>query len=295
MRRDVNPLLQNLLQTRLQEIAERFGAVSPPLGMAMQHAALSPGKRFRGMLLLLAAEASGGVSDTIVDAAAAIEMVHAASLIFDDMPCMDDASLRRGQPATHVAHGESRALLAGIALITEATTVLATARGASGPVRATLVRILGDALGPKGLCAGQDLDLHGDKDRPGIEMEQDLKTGVLFAAGLEMLAVIQDFDDDEKVQVVAFGRQLGRVFQSYDDLLDVIGTPEGLGKSTGRDCAAPGPARGLLAVRDMQDVSRHYEASRAQLDAMLDHRRLRAPEIAALLERVLPYAVRNSA
>ncbi|WP_265499541.1 polyprenyl synthetase family protein [Paracoccus beibuensis] len=295
MRRDVNPLLQNLIHTRLQQIAERFGTVSTPLGTAMQHAALSPGKRFRGMLLLLAADASGNVSDALVDAAAAVEMVHAASLIFDDMPCMDNATLRRGQPATHVAHGESRALLAGIALITEAMSVLAAARGASAPVRATLVRILSDALGPAGLCAGQDLDLHGDKDRPGIELEQDLKTGVLFVAGLEMLAVIQDFDEEERAQVVAFGRQLGRVFQSYDDLLDVIGTPDAIGKSTGRDRPANGPARGLLAVGDMQHVSRHYEASRAQLDAMLNHRRLRAPEIAALLERVLPYAVRNSA
>ncbi|MEE2862431.1 MAG: polyprenyl synthetase family protein [Pseudomonadota bacterium] len=295
MRRDVNPLLQNLLQTRLQQIAGRFGAVSPQLGAAMEHAAMSPGKRFRGMLLLLAADASGGVSDALVDAAAAIEMVHAASLIFDDMPCMDDAALRRGQPATHVAHGESRALLAGIALITEAMSVLAAARGASAQVRASLIGILAEALGPQGLCAGQDLDLHSDKDRPGVELEQDLKTGVLFVAGLEMLAVIEGYDEEERAQVVAFGRQLGRVFQSYDDLLDVIGTPESVGKTTGRDRQAPGPERGLLAVGDMHHVSRHYEASRAQLDAMLNHRRLRAPEIAALLERVLPYAVRDSA
>ncbi len=89
--------------------------MSQPLGAAMSHGALSSGKRFRGMLMLLAAEASGGVCDTIVDAACAVEMVHAASLIFDDLPCMDDAGLRRGQPATHVAHGESRAVLGGIA------------------------------------------------------------------------------------------------------------------------------------------------------------------------------------
>jgi geranylgeranyl pyrophosphate synthase len=292
---DLNPLLQDLLHTRLQEIAGNFDAVSGPLGAAMRHAVLSPGKRFRGMLLLLAADASGGVSDAMVDSAAAVEMVHAASLIFDDMPCMDDARLRRGQPATHVVHGEGRALLAGIALITEAMSVLSTARNVQAPVRAALVRILSQALGPAGLCAGQDLDLHGSSDQAGIERAQDLKTGVLFAAGLEMLAVIHEFDDEERVQVVAFGRQLGRVFQSYDDLLDVIGTPESLGKDTGRDSAAPGPARGLLSVGDMQNVSRHYEASRAQLDAMLRHRRLRAPGIAALLERVLPYAVRDSA
>ncbi|MFN4060457.1 MAG: polyprenyl synthetase family protein [Paracoccus hibiscisoli] len=290
MRPDVNHSI--LLQTRLEEISDGFGAVSQPLGAAMSHAALSSGKRFRGMLLLLAAEASGGVCDTMVDAAAAVEMVHAASLIFDDLPCMDDASLRRGQPATHVAHGESRAVLGGIALITEAMSVLATARGATGAVRAQLVRILARSLGPQGLCAGQDLDLHAAKNGAGVEQEQDLKTGVLFIAGLEMLAVVKDFDDEEKAQMIAFGRQLGRVFQSYDDLLDVIGDRTALGKDVGRDAAAPGPKRGLLAVADMQQVSRHYEASRAQLDAMLRSKRLQAPEIAALLERVLPYGVR---
>lgn len=291
MRRDVDPIHQDMLQTRLRQIAEGFGSVSDPLGAAMSHAALSSGKRFRGMLLLLAADASGGVDETMVDAACAIEMVHAASLIFDDMPCMDDAALRRGQPATHVAHGESRALLAGIALITEAMAVLATARGADGRIRAQLVRILTRALGPQGLCAGQDLDLHADKTDAGIEREQDLKTGVLFVAGLEMLAVVKDFDAEEKAQMIAFGRQLGRVFQSYDDLLDVIGDRETLGKDPGRDAAAPGPRRGLLAVADLQQVSRHYQASRAQLDAMLRSKRLQAPEIAALLERVLPSAV----
>ncbi|CAM3386487.1 polyprenyl synthetase family protein [Paracoccus nototheniae] len=291
MRRDVDPIHQDLLHHRLLQIADDFGAVSDPLGAAMRHAALSSGKRFRGMLLLLAADASGGVCDTMVDAAAAIEMVHAASLIFDDMPCMDNASLRRGQPATHVTHGESRALLAGIALITEAMAVLATARGTDGRTRAQLVRILTQALGPRGLCAGQDLDLHADKSDAGIEREQDLKTGVLFVAGLEMLAVVKEFDAEDKAQMIAFGRQLGRVFQSYDDLLDVIGDRETLGKDPGRDAAAPGPKRGLLAVADLQQVSRHYQASRAQLDAMLRSKRLQAPEIAALLERVLPYGV----
>lgn len=292
MRRDVNPTHAALLQSRLEEISRGFGSVSEPLGAAMRHGALSSGKRFRGMLLLLAAEASGGVCEAMVDAASAVEMVHAASLIFDDLPCMDDARLRRGQPATHVAHGESRAVLGGIALITEAMAVLATARGVSGVNRAQLVRILSRSLGPQGLCAGQDLDLHAGKDQGGVEREQDLKTGVLFVAGLEMLAVIKDFDAEEKAQMIAFGRQLGRAFQSYDDLLDVIGDQAALGKDTGRDVLSPGPRRGLLAVGDMNHVSRHYEASRAQLNAMLRNNRLQAPEIAALLERVLPSAVR---
>lgn len=295
MRRDVNATHRDLLNARLFEISEGFGAVSEPLGAAMGHAALSSGKRFRGTLLLLAAEASGGVCETMVDAAAAIEMVHAASLVFDDLPCMDDAKLRRGKPATHVAHGESRAVLAGIALITEAMAVLATARAASPQTRASLVRILTRALGPQGLCAGQDLDLHVEKDRAGIEREQDLKTGVLFVAGLEMLSVVKGFDEEDKLQMIAFGRQLGRVFQSYDDLLDIISDSASLGKDAGRDVQAPGPKRGLLAVADMQGASLHYRANRAQLDRMLRSHRLQAPEIAALLERVLPYGIKDSA
>lgn len=279
----------------MSQVAAGFGAASPALGRAMEDAALSSGKRFRGVLLLMAAEAAGGACEASVDAAAALEIVHAASLVFDDLPCMDDARLRRGRPANHVLHGESRAVLAGIGLITEAMRLLATARGASAEMQAQLVAILSQALGPRGLCAGQDLDLSADKTPGGIQREQDLKTGVLFVAGLEMLATIKALDQDELDAMTAFGRQLGRVFQSYDDLLDLLGDSASTGKDTGRDRPAAGPARGTLAVASLQEVSRGYERHRAELDEMLRGRRVHHPEMQALLARVLPHRLQRSA
>ncbi|MDM7459758.1 MAG: polyprenyl synthetase family protein [Paracoccus sp. (in: a-proteobacteria)] len=287
--------LRARLNRRLSEIATDFGKASPALGSAMQAAALSSGKRFRGVLLLIAAEAAGGACDATLDAAVALELVHASSLIFDDLPCMDDAILRRGQPAIHVAHGESRAVLAGIALITEAMRILATAPGASPEIRARLVAILSHALGPLGLCAGQDLDLNAEKTPEGIQREQDLKTGVLFIAGLEMLAVLKDLDEDELQAMVAFGRELGRVFQSYDDLLDLIADSETTGKDSGRDRRDDSAARGILAVADLRDVSAGYEERRAALDRMLSGRRIHHPEMGALLARVLPHRLKLSA
>ncbi|MFC7704468.1 polyprenyl synthetase family protein [Plastorhodobacter daqingensis] len=279
---------QARIEARLQEMAAGFGRQSPALGRAMSEALLAPGKRFRAMLMLQLAEASGAVPDALVDAACAIEMVHTASLILDDLPCMDDARLRRGQPASHVVHGESRAILAGIALITEANRLLAGARGLGAPERMQLVMILSDALGPEGLCAGQELDLHAEKTEAGVLREQDLKTGVLFVAGLSMLAVIRGLATPEAERLAGLARQIGRVFQCYDDLLDVLAEAATLGKDTGRD-AAPGRGQGILATRGRAEATRHYEHQRAELDRILHAQGFPIEEIGRFIGRVLPH------
>jgi len=197
MRRDVNHSI--LLQTRLDEIAAGFGTVSAPLGAAMSHAALSSGKRFRGNLLLLAADASGGVCETIVDAACAIEMVHAASLVFDDLPCMDDAALRRGQPATHVAHGESRAVLGGIALITEATIHYLSRQIEAG---AEVVKLFDSWAGS---LKGRDFD------------------DFALAPARRIIAALKERHPD--IPVIAFPREAGERYI-------------GFAKATGADCVA---------------------------------------------------------
>lgn len=276
-----------LVGDRLLAIVAGCGAESAALGQTMTYAILAPGKSFRGRLLLLAAEGSGGVSDAIIDAACAIEMVHCASLILDDLPCMDNARTRRGRDATHVVHGESRAVLAGVALITEANRLLATARGAPPEMRVRLVSILCEALGPHGLCAGQEMDLHAEKTDGGVLREQDLKTGALFTAALAMLAVIQNMDAAESARLGRFGAQLGRTFQSYDDLLDVLGSTTSTGKDTGRDADA-GLARGMLAVRCLREAARHYERQRSDLDHMLRAHPSWAGELRSFIGRVLP-------
>lgn len=287
--------LRAVVDARLAEIAADFGRVSPALGRAMADAALAPGKRFRAMLLLIAGEATGGAGPALIDAACAIELVHTASLVFDDLPCMDDAQARRGRPTTHRTHGESRAILAGIALVTEAMRLLAGAREADAATRAALVTVLAGAVGPAGLSAGQDLDLHAPKDAGGIEREQDLKTGALFAAGFEMLCLIQRLDETDRAGLNLLGRCLGRAFQSYDDLLDVEACADILGKDTGRDAAGPGPARGVLAVQSLSSARARYDAQRLQIDSLLADFGFDSGPLAAHIGRVLPVSASRAA
>jgi geranylgeranyl pyrophosphate synthase len=280
---------------RLAEISMGFGLASPPLGRAMSEAALAPGKRFRAMLLLIAGDATGGVGPALIDAACAVELVHTASLVFDDLPCMDNAEARRGQPAAHRIHGECRAILAGISLVSEAMRMIATARGADAATCARLVAVLAGAVGPAGLSAGQDLDVHALKDVAAIEREQDLKTGALFAAGFEMFGLIQGLDEADIGNLALLGRSLGRAFQSYDDLLDVEANPVVLGKDTGRDVRGPGPTRGVLAVRSLPQARAHYDLQRAEIDALLANCGFDSGSLARYIGQVLPVRASQAA
>lgn len=280
---------------RLAEIAGGFGVASPNLGRAMAEAVLAPGKRFRAMVLLIAGEATGGVRPALIDAACAVELVHTASLVFDDLPCMDDAQARRGQPTTHLVHGECRAILAGIALVTEAVRVLATARGADARTRAGLVAALAGALGPGGLCAGQDMDIHAPKDAAGVRREQDLKTGALFAAGFEMFGLIQRLTLRDMETLDALGRTLGRAFQSYDDLLDVQAEAGALGKDTGRDASGQGLARGVLAVRSLAQAQADYDALRIEVEMLLGACGFDSLPLATHIAQVLPLRASRAA
>lgn len=277
-----------VVDARLAEIAAQFGAISLALGQAMSDATLAPGKRFRAMLMLLGGDATGGTSPALIDAACAVELVHTASLVFDDLPCMDDAKTRRGRSTTHIAHGEGRAILAGISLVTEAMRLLATARDTDATTRIELVASLARAVGPLGLSAGQDLDLHAPKTAASVELEQDLKTGALFVAGFEMLALVQNLGPEESCRLAQLGQQLGRAFQSYDDLLDVEAAADSLDKDRMRDAQAPGPARGLLAVEDLATARARYLAQKAEVDSILNRCAFDTTALGLLISRVLP-------
>lgn len=279
---------RDVLDARLAEVATGFSRASPALGRAMSEATLGGGKRFRAQLLLLAGDATGGVGPALIEAACAIELAHTASLIFDDLPCMDNAGMRRGRPTTHIAHGECHAVLAGIALVTESLRLLAVASGADTETRARLVAVLATALGADGLSAGQELDLFGAKDAAAVEREQDLKTGALFGAGFEMLCQIQRLDETETRTLSALGLTLGRAFQSYDDLLDVRADAAEIGKDIGRDVAGPGPKHGVLSIRTLPQAEAHYDLLRAELDHHLGCLRFDSRPLAAYISEVLP-------
>ena len=211
------------------------------LKAAMRASALSAGKRMRPLLLMLVARDLGCNSPALVDVACAVELVHAASLILDDMPCMDDASLRRGKPAIHVQFGEDVAILASVALLSRAFGILAQAQDITPATRSRLVAALAQTVGDQGLVRGQFEDLHGGRHGGARTPEQiattnELKTGLLLGVAVDMASIICHADERVAQQLRAFALAAGQAFQIKDDLLDGPGNDSAVtGKDTGKD------------------------------------------------------------
>lgn len=209
---------------------------------AMRYATLGGGKRLRGYLVVESARMCGGPADGALRAAAAIEMVHAYSLIHDDLPAMDDDDMRRGKPSCHIAFDEATAILAGDALQTLAFEVLADPATHNDPlVRAELVRALAMAAGGGGMVGGQMIDLqaeHSGADADLIAHLERMKTGALIAVSAEAGAILAGADAATRKNLRDFGYDLGVAFQVKDDLLDVEGDEAAVGKKVGKDAAA---------------------------------------------------------
>ncbi len=240
------PELRAQVDARLAVLLAASGAGAPPvLREAAGYALLSPGKRLRPVLALLAAEHFGeGRSGraAALDAGCAIEMVHAASLILDDLPCMDDAELRRGRATVHRRFGEDMAVLSAVALLNQAYATAAAAPGLSAEARLELVGALTGAVGFAGLVAGQARDLR-ERDpcaeaTPLHELNRQ-KTGVLFIAAVESGARAAGAAGARLDAARGFARGLGEAFQILDDLLDVTATSEAAGKDVGQDGGKP--------------------------------------------------------
>lgn len=206
---------------------------------AVRHGLLSPGKRFRPVITLLAHAQCGGDLDDAVDAACAIEMVHAASLIMDDLPSMDDARLRRGRLATHVVFGEGTGMLAAVALLNEAYRVIAQGRAGTPDQKMRAICHLTAAVGPDGLAGGQERDIMcgGASEMSLKEMEQRHleKTGALFAAAAAIGAELAGAETHMVGRMFDFGVALGLAYQAFDDVVDVECTPEAAGKDVAQD------------------------------------------------------------
>lgn len=207
-----------------------------PVAAAMRYTLLAPSKRVRAALVLLAAELCGGQESKALPVACAIEAVHAASLMLDDLPSMDDAPLRRGRRAAHLVHGEAVTLLGAFALLNAAYGRLADAyEPALGRRLATL---LAGAVGLDGLVAGQAEDLLATDDVIGFETLERIhrrKTGVLFSAAAVAGAMTAGAPPDQIASLEAYAKNLGLAFQVVDDLLDVTGTSEETGKVVRHD------------------------------------------------------------
>jgi geranylgeranyl diphosphate synthase type II len=208
---------------------------------AMRYSLLSGGKRLRPLLCCAASEACGGTARPALPAACAVEMVHAYSLVHDDLPCMDDDALRRGKPTSHIVFGEGMAVLAGDALLTEAFAVLAKAKPRARHTAADLVAELARAAGSRGLIAGQVADLEAERRKPSepaLYFIHAAKTGMLLRASLILGAMCGGATSAQVAALDRFGFALGLAFQIQDDILDATQSAEKLGKTAGKDAAA---------------------------------------------------------
>jgi geranylgeranyl diphosphate synthase type II len=225
------------LPALLPEAGERPG----PVHEAMHYALTSAGKRVRPVLTLAVAELFGERGAAALDLACAVEMVHACSLVLDDLPSMDDAALRRGRPTVHRVYGEAVALLAALGLLNRAYALVAESAHRLSPRRYTsedMVHHLAAAIGSGGLIGGQALDLLSkpeDADLDLLEYIHSHKTGALFMAAGELGAMAANARRRELEVVARFAKNLGLAFQISDDLLDVLATPEQTGKDAGQD------------------------------------------------------------
>jgi geranylgeranyl diphosphate synthase type II len=239
----VDPLadLRGAIEEALTAALQPRPGGPPRLWEAMQYSVLAPGKRLRPGLVLAAAEACDGPLAEAMPAAVAVELVHAYSLIHDDLPAMDDDSLRRGRPTCHVQFGEALAILAGDALQALAFEALAT--GWSAPERsAAACQVLAIAAGPCGLVGGQVDDLAAESADPVASLEHlesihRRKTGALWGACLTLGGVAVGASRDQLQQLRRYAEPLGLAFQIVDDLLDQVSTAAVLGKSAGKDAA----------------------------------------------------------
>jgi farnesyl diphosphate synthase len=270
---------------------EAAGGPEARLLEAMRYAALGPGKRFRPFLVVAGARLFDVPDVGAMPAAIAVEMVHAYSLVHDDLPAMDDSGLRRGRPSCHVEFGEATAILAGDALLTLAFGVLAEeACGAEAAVRLELMARLASAAGIGGMAGGQALDLafaHGSPAEGEIARMERMKTGELIAFSCEAGAILSHAPEQARHALRAYAHDLGLAYQIADDLLDAEGSAADTGKGVGRD-AEQGKAT-FVAQMGLEQARRQADMLVAQAVQHLDL----FGEKADLLRSVADFVVRR--
>ncbi len=242
------------------------------LGQAMRYAVLDGGKRLRPLLVLAAAEAVGGNTQAALRAACAVELIHAYSLVHDDMPCMDNDVLRRGKPTVHVQYGEASALLAGDALQALAFELLTPDDGSvPEPMQARLCRLLARAAGSAGMAGGQAIDLAS----VGVKLNEAqlremhrLKTGALLQGSVLMGATCGEVTAVEQQALSNYGAAIGLAFQVVDDILDVTADSATLGKTAGKDAEQDKPT--YVSILGLERSRVYAQELLAQALAALD-------------------------
>jgi geranylgeranyl pyrophosphate synthase len=274
-----------------EALDETLAGVAPALGEAVRYAVMGAGKRIRPALVMAAYQSAGGESPAISDLAAAVEIVHAYSLVHDDLPCMDDDDLRRGRPTLHRAFDVQLATVAGFAMVPVAAA--AVVRGAQrmglGCATTRLVQLLlFRSAGAGGMIGGQALDLLAPGRGATPELVADLearKTGALIGASVEIGAVAAGADEAQRVGYRAYGEDVGLAFQIADDVLDLTATSSQLGKTAGKDAKLGKPT--FPALLGAAGAAREAERLAERAVARLAAAGVSSPLLAALARFVV--------
>lgn len=276
-------------------VEEALGALLPAaaaeparLHEAMRYTVLGGGKRVRPLLVFAAGGLFGADLESLARAGAAVEMIHAYSLVHDDMPCMDDDALRRGKPTVHVAYDEATALLVGDALQAQAFAVLA-GDAALPPARlVAMLRVLADAAGSAGMCGGQAIDLASvgvSLTLEQLERMHQLKTGALLRAAVMLGALAgRDVSATEREALDTYSNAIGLAFQVVDDVLDATADSATLGKTAGKDAAANKPTYvSILGLDESKLLAEKLRRAAHDALAPFGERALRLRELADLI------------
>ena len=259
--------IRERIDAALRDFSE-FGADCPSgLSDAIQYSLLAPGKRLRPTLVLGAAEACGIEWEPAIPAACAVEMIHAYSLIHDDLPAMDDDELRRGMPTCHIKFGEANAILAGDALIPRAFEIVAN-HSPNSAIAVGCIAALSKAAGATALVGGQYDDLDAEFKPGTVEQLKRIhrrKTGALITASVELGGIVAEASAEQLTALKQYGQNLGLAFQITDDLLDIEGDPSKLGKNTNQD-----ELEGKLTYPKLLGVEESQRQSQELIEQALD-------------------------
>jgi farnesyl diphosphate synthase len=278
-------------QEDVEHALERWVSDQAPagLGTAMRYAVLDGGKRLRPLLVLAASDAVSGDRASALRAGVAVELIHAYSLVHDDMPCMDNDILRRGKPTVHVKFGEAQAMLAGDAMQALAFEVLTPDSGMSPHLMSTLVRLLARASGHAGMAGGQAIDLASvgrQLDEATLRDMHRRKTGVLLQASVMMGAACGPADAAALAALSEYGAAIGLAFQVVDDVLDVTQESHVLGKTAGKDVDQNKPT--FVSLLGLEAAQKYAHELRDQAHAALARSGLgQAAYLACLADKIV--------